>query len=258
VGSKKCIIQVVRIVFLTNALLHLSGCAPDDIDKLKTDNKELKKANYYLRIENEENARRIAAINDAYIQEASKQYVAEIRRERQAGIAAGCDYIIPLCPHDMAAAGREVLKSGEKIHYESSYFYAFVFGKIGVLVIIVYLIWALYFRIHMPARQKVIDATNVIEDAKVAMKVSQTQLEANKNELRNIEEQIGDLRLIKEELESKNDFLREDNLKKEAKSAAIIQEHRMKMESEKQRLRELEGIMNVDISTSRKKKKTTN
>lgn len=148
--------KILRVLLLVCMPLFLSCCSSSKEDELtkqliesRSENVELQKS--YDKLAN-------AVRND---QERIRS------RERDAGIAAGCDWFISVCPQSVVTNGREAIRNGYTPNL--LFFWINVFAKVMVVAVFISfftLISALiYLKFVKPSQKEVEEAMNIIDGA---------------------------------------------------------------------------------------------
>lgn len=127
----------------------LAGCAPDSSENEKLLQAEISRLEWDLKLQSGERA-------------AELEYLS-----REAGIAAGCDWAIPLCPDSVTDVGRRAQADG--IGSGSRWFWFAVFAKLLALAFAILavvtplaLVWH---RLMLPAKSEIEAARHLIAEA---------------------------------------------------------------------------------------------
>ncbi len=133
-------------------------------------------------------------LDNATIQKSYDDLLAEVLTDKRkiqhirnaAGIALGCDWLVPLCPYSLVALGRQAIDEGYTP--DPFLYYLSGFAKFAALSLLVSIfICALKFfhiLLVMPASLVLIEAKEIIENAQNFMLNEKDQLKAQIDELK--------------------------------------------------------------------------
>lgn len=142
-----------RVLIAATLAALLAGCAPDTA-QLEADNRALQTE--------------VAKLRQQVAEDAGTRFAEMSYYEHQASIAAGCDWLLPLCPAAVANTGRQAQAAGYGGGADWPFWLAVVLKLIGIGALSGALLgtlsWAWY-RHAMPARAEAEAAYRAIEEA---------------------------------------------------------------------------------------------
>lgn len=165
--------------------------------------------------------------------------------DSQATRAAACDYLIPICPSSLTAAGREAIAAG----YGGAGvgFYALVAAKLAALVAVVAAalgaLAAVFYRFVMPARSEV-------EAARAAVAGAGDQVRALDEDRQQIEAEIERLQRARQQAEA----ARARATDEAAAAAAQLHAIREQIEAEQNKKTERDAVADAISAAFGKKK----
>lgn len=195
---------------MVGAVIMLSGCGSDDRMRLQEENRILR----------------------TQLEEQHKQWKAELEfMEMEASIAAGCDWILPICPQSVVEKGRQAQANG----FAGStawYFWAAFIGKMlaagAFLGGLFGFMWWLWIALGRPEAHKIAAAEVLIQEANqraITSREEAAQQVTLKNEAKSTLEKLQlDITIASEELvalEQKLDVLDREILQRQAAQKAL-------------------------------------
>jgi len=200
--------KFITLAFVLTLSLCLSSCTSHNEDELSSKIASLTldnaKLNQKFDIVENEFIKKTDVIN---VQLSSLVQKININ-EKDAGIAEGCDWLIPLCPNSFVERGRPAIKEGYTPDPFWFWIYAFLkFAVFGLLVsVIVGGLKLLNIILIMPSNQYLIEAKETIQIAKNFMLTEKDQLQAEINELTIMtREKWSSLERLDEDIQSKQE-----------------------------------------------------